>query len=586
MASVISWHCDKCGKSINIKDGNRFKTSIKNHQSSSACRPDHRYVEDKRPPSSVAAVAWQRDEFPQLIEDQEYFDESDHSVPDVDIGNEAEVKFLQYQQQLLRDYYNVNVQKPKAPFYPRTTNPEENIGKASWECYARIFDFGRQKQLSQSDGDDLLQLFEDISAHYGVKLPLPKRYESIENSCMKHARDHELQQLQNYQYCFPQRIFQRVVQPVRSVGMNVMERLCRELLQADPDEFAFEPYPQINGKPLYSYFSSGDLFRNLCNHVKTKFGAVAVPLCISISLDSATINSSRNRSECPVLYSILNFNHTTNYNLLGYAPTKLPYTVAQMNSLMKYFVNYNNIPTNPSRKMIKQYVVRQMKREYLGQILRPILDLAKTGFKAQVGSGVSAKEVIFVPYLCMIVGDSEELGSKLTGQRANLGCRCCTSTDVHVYDPAKSPFHTIRDDTEMDKLTQEGEHLFIKLCESVRMNGRGKGAKRYTKTPREKKVEQDLLNSGLCPGTNPLYEYFQEQRDLGFNSYHQAIVPDHLHTVQLGIIQYCIGWTMQIIFAVGFLDPIYDGNVSEVDGRIIHMDNLYSYEFLKPCHFR
>jgi hypothetical protein len=257
-----------------------------------------------------------------------------------------------------------------------------------------------------------------------------------------------------------------------------------------------------------------------------------------------------------------------------------------MNSLMKNFVNYNKIPTNPSRKTIKQYLVRQMKREYLGKILRPLLDLAKTGFKAQVGSGVSAKEVIFVPYLCMIVGDSEELGSKLTGQRANLGCRCCTSTDVHVYDPAKSPFHTIRDDSEMDKLTREGEQLFIKLCEYVRLHGRGRGTKRYQKTPREKQVEQDLLNSGLCPGTNPLYEYFQEQNDLHFNSYHQAIVPDHLHTVQLGIIQYCIGWTMQIIFAVGFLDPTYDGNVGQVDSRIIHMDNLYSYEFLKPCHFR
>jgi hypothetical protein len=118
------------------------------------------------------------------------------------------------------------------------------------------------------------------------------------------------------------------------------------------------------------------------------------------------------------------------------------------------------IAVSAQKDVLISYCKRQMKREYLDDILFPLLHLAEVGFRAQVGHGDMAKLVTIVPHICMIVGDTEELSRKLTGVRT--GCRCCDSKDVHVYDPLKLANHTLRDDEQMEKVIEEGGQEFLR----------------------------------------------------------------------------------------------------------------------------
>lgn len=504
----------------------------------------------------------------------------------------SDMKCLQYQRKLFREYYDVTKLTP--PFLVRTKtevlgeiqNKMQNV-KASWECYVRIFDFTRSKQLSQSDGDDMLKLFRDISNHYGLVIPLPSTLEAIENACMKNVQKSGLQDMEESVFRLPAMMFvpksiNITLKPVKSVRLRLLDRICHSLLEGDPDMFADRPYPQPNPRNhQYSYFSSGKLFKSLYDSTLGKFGPEAVPLCIAISLDSSTINSSRNRSECPVLFSILNFNSTASYSLIGYAPTTLPYSDAEISCAMS---KCNFVPSR--QKKLIPYLKRKIKLAYLDDILRPLLELATTGFAALIGTGPKAKSCVLVPYLCMIVGDSEELG-RLSGQRGKVGCRLCTSTNIHIYDPEMLGRHVLRSDVESDRIISAGEDLFLCQTAFTRNAHDPEHIPNYRKSVAETLAEIELTNSGLHPGRNPLYKYFEFQNSLGVNSFHQAVVPDHLHTVQLGIIQYCIDWTVQIAFAVRFLDPTrFALNIGVIDSRIINMDALYSYEFLPTVHFR
>jgi hypothetical protein len=304
----------------------------------------------------------------------------------------------------------------------------------------------------------------------------------------------------------------------------------------------------------------------------------AVPLCLAISLDSATVNRARNRSECPVLFSILNVNEAATYQLIGYCPVLLPYSDQVLAEMLACY--------SPSlMQQVISYLKRQMKRKYLDDILRPLLKLQDTGFKAQVGTGPKSRQYTFIPYLCMLVGDSEELGYKITGTSEKTGCRCCISKGVYNYDPTLLGMHQIRNDAHMDDVTTQGELLFLQRLKHHRVKGR---AVHFTTASKEWRleIENELEAAGMHPGNNPLYKYFKIQSEKGFNSYHQAIVPDHLHTIQLGLVTNCITWTMQIIFAVKYLDSSFEHNTSVIDKRISSINTLNSYRFIETHHFR
>ena len=302
-----------------------------------------------------------------------------------------------------------------------------------------------------------------------LSIPLPETYEAIELACMRGMKE-SLHRIESSVYKLPEAIFKSsavvtksssnvsssvpkvppvpsFLHEVTSHRFNLIERICHRLLDIDPDMFSSKP----TNDSTRSYFSSGSVFRNLCNVHKD---ARAVPLCISISLDSATVNSARNRSECPVLFSILNVNEAATYQLIGYCPILLPYTDQVLAEKLAAY-------SGDLSRLVMQYLKRQMKRQYLNDILEPLLSLGTSGFVAQVGTGSKAQRYNFIPYLCMIVGDSEELGSKITGTSEKTGCRCCTTKHVEEYDPNKLAIHELRNDKDMDDVKPVKENNYF-----------------------------------------------------------------------------------------------------------------------------
>ena len=503
------------------------------------------------------------------------------------------LEFLSYQEQLYEEYYQSN---DKTFFYTKTSKKRDytnSDARVSSESYVKIYEYGRSHQLSHAGGDDLLKLLKGVVGDQSLSIPLPETYEAIELACMRGMKE-SLHRIESSVYKLPDAIFKSsavvtksssnvsssvpkvppvpsFLHEVTSHRFNLIERICHRLLDIDPDMFSSKP----TNDSTRSYFSSGSVFRNLCNVHKD---ARAVPLCISISLDSATVNSARNRSECPVLFSILNVNEAATYQLIGYCPILLPYTDQVLAEKLAAY-------SGDLSRLVMQYLKRQMKRQYLNDILEPLLSLGTSGFVAQVGTGSKAQRYNFIPYLCMIVGDSEELGSKITGTSEKTGCRCCTTKHVEEYDPNKLAIHELRNDKDMDDVTSEGEQLFLERLEHHRKHGANKPF-RVKSNPWRENVDAALRSAGLHAGANPLYKYFEFQSKHGINSYHRAVVPDHLHTIQLGLVVNCITWTMQIVFAVKYLDDAYGHNTSVIDQRIIKSNTLNSYRFIETVYFR
>jgi len=599
MNGYVVIKCVKCGNSI-FATGNEAK-AISNHNRYCA-GPSSSFLRPTPPPTSL--LVQQRQEtcdHHQQIEYQE-FDFNDDIVV---VNNHSEhdenvhMELFHHQQLLLSEYFDIRSNRPA--FWVRTASKEYTASdpRGSWENYVRIFEYVRSNQLSQQQGTDLLELMTKVNQQYNVSIPLPLNMETVEQACMRgvhtgpridndsaprtikkkkskeRSKKINLHPVETSSYNMSNIFFgDKTLRPVLSGRMSLPHRIAEVLLDVNPDDFFFNASSE-NGE--ISEFGHGSVFRGLDIDAKERFGPNAVALCLSISLDNATVNSTRNRSECPVVFSILNIKGIASYHLIGYCPIRLPYSDAELAAMMSKCGISNSDQSN-----ILSYCHRQMKREYLDDILFPLLQLAEVGFKAQVGYGDSARHAIFVPHLCMIVGDTEELGRKLTGVKDQTGCRCCTTKHVNVYDPTKLADHSSRNDVEMDRITSDGATVFLKKYESYKM-----GIKPFLMTDQDREMLKKLEESGLHAGENPLYKYFERQRSLHLNSYHDAVVPDHLHTVQLGVICHCVSWVMQVVFAVKYLDPdTYKENVAKIDDRIINIETVHSYDFIKSTHFR
>jgi hypothetical protein len=264
----------------------------------------------------------------------------------------CDIELSLHQKLHINTYFDVN-KLSRPPFWVRTTTKDysSSYASSSWETYVMIFEYVRSNQLSQQQGNNLLQLFQDVSHQHKISLPLPTNMETIQNACMRNVQMSScvesedsteiplkvLHRIEISTYKLPTVFFASVgkrdkrqkapLYDVISARMNLPYRIAEVLLDIDPNDFAFHA-PSLNGD--ISEFAHGSVFRELDLDAKRRLGPNAVALCLSISLDNATVNSSRNRSECPVIFSILNVKGTASYNLIGYCPIRLPYSDAEL----------------------------------------------------------------------------------------------------------------------------------------------------------------------------------------------------------------------------------------------------------------
>jgi hypothetical protein len=77
------------------------------------------------------------------------------------------------------------------------------------------------------------------------------------------------------------------------------------------------------------------------------------------------------------------------------------------------------------------------------------------------------------------------------------------------------------------------------------------GAKRYTKTPLDKELEQKCYDLSIDAGENALYVlfYYANCRGIG-GGLHGACWPDILHVVLKGIVEKNLSWSLALIYGL------------------------------------
>ena len=314
---------------------------------------------------------------------------------------------------------------------------------------------------------------------------------------------------------------------------------------------------------LHKSFDQSDIFRQACAIVRRRFGINAFPLCIGMTSDGTTINSSRSRSETPLNMYLMNDVPTKmEMILLGYLPgDRLPYTDDELQKHLE-------LQTDRGGKQMSADLVRMMKRKantkYIYEVFKPLLDMQDSGMLVQIGK--DPKKYLAVPIFTCFSGDNMEL-YKLLGSSYHkrlYKCRICVTPQVENI--SRTGKFVMRKDADVQlRSLQAGTSLknrFLRKCQRA-----------YGEILTDKEKEVNALNIGFEWEPNELYNLFQwplpaEGHGRQLIGLHTAMVPDILHNFLKGSVQEAIGWTQSIMECVEKLDENFKFSLATLDSRL------------------
>jgi hypothetical protein len=441
--------------------------------------------------------------------------------------------------------------------------------------------------LSNREGNMVLDLIHKILERKGITCNhLPKTIETIEDHCnaefnsrhCKEIDETENQNIKTFSFSIHEVFFPLLKEKRQTFGyfFDILQIISQSLLVTNEKDFVCEPDIRIienNGtkERLYEDFTTGDYFENATHAIrKHSKNNKAVFLAIGVTCDESTVKS-RSKSETPVCIYILNcINSAFRMHLVGYIPKSLPYTESEIN------VAYPDLKLGIRRKILEM-LNREMRLQYISEILKPLLNFSEYGLKLMIGSpsNQNVKIITAFPHISMITADSKEC-SNLSGisyNSKNCKCRICLVSDCISLKPisAKQESQNFRDDKTSMNLCIEG-YAAVKQHMS--------GMSEEIKT-----IYENLYKVNLKPGKNPLYDIFEWQNERKILSFHQALVPDYLHTITKGLIENCIAMTMACLLSIQEIDKRYINNIQTIDDRIKLFPSIQSLEIMRRFRF-
>jgi len=221
---------------------------------------------------------------------------------------------------------------------------------------------------------------------------------------------------------------------------NVLEKISLLLLNVDHvDELKTVPMPLTNrlGEKVYGPFSSGYLFEQLASEVQRVHGDNAVPLCITLSWDGATVHKTGHVTATPLLLGLANLESKkeTSLELLGYVPETLPYSHEELHHLL----TEKKIMVQEDREFIISRMLNDLRNHFIMWLVEPLMALSNDGFHGRVGMDLpgqgSSRAYIFVPIMTIIDLDtSEAVGVCGTSYSGAKPCRCCEAGKIEVHN--------------------------------------------------------------------------------------------------------------------------------------------------------
>jgi len=206
---------------------------------------------------------------------------------------------------------------------------------------AKIYEFGLAANLSEAEGDMLLQLMQDIfDRHPGTNIQIRKTWRSLQNSVERQLLKGTYKTIQ-YEFPFPSEYFGKVnavtkkpLKPFRTTGIDIFSLIADRLLTVKNIANFKTKFTELSEIPrpyqILAGFSTGNTFRDLSAYYD-KFplvqGLQVIPIILQASWDDTTTSGTNASSQCPVLIKVLNIEDEENeYQLIGFAPRHCPYS--------------------------------------------------------------------------------------------------------------------------------------------------------------------------------------------------------------------------------------------------------------------
>ena len=415
----------------------------------------------------------------------------------------------------------------------------------------RIGHFSLNVGLSQRQGDELLKLMKLSSESHVLSLkglnagaavlPPAVLYQSMKrlNEVIGN-NPHGFFKCEKKNYFLPAIYIgdhAALMRPYVMERANVLEKISLLLLNLDHVEdlkTVAMPLTNSYGEKVYGPFSSGYLFRQLTSEVRRVHGENAVPLCITLSWDGATVIKTGNITATPCVMGIANLESKkeTPLELLGYVPEALPYSHEELVDLLIA----KNIMVIEDQEFIISRMLNDLRNDFITWLVEPLMALSNEGFHGIVGmdlpgQGVSTK-YIFVPIMTIIDLDSSEaVGVCGTSYSGAMPCRCCDASkrDVH-NNVSMSSFRNIvyRDSKRDEELSAAASNLMDKsIARKQQRHLAHLPPGQRTKSQLEllsKVKERGLGEKNYC--IRGYYEWFRRSEDVDEvqSSYSQRII--------------------------------------------------------------
>jgi hypothetical protein len=185
--------------------------------------------------------------------------------------------------------------------------------------------------------------------------------------------------------------------PLKAISMvylDIRERLAQFLLSIDPENFTSEPqvimenvdtgFGTTERSRVYTHFCSGKLFEQVTAMVRQQHGRRAVAICLILSIDETTLNTTRSRTGSPLTLFVANARGASFRPIfLGYGPLEMPYS----DEVLDEMLFKRGCIAKTHRDAIDNLIKRDALLKYMEFVVQPLYSFESYGADVKVGNG-------------------------------------------------------------------------------------------------------------------------------------------------------------------------------------------------------
>ena len=502
---------------------------------------------------------------------------------------------------------------------------KENVKHIKSDDYIRLASIGSIVGISESNGDKILKIIQEIVHNNGSNIELPLTWRSVNNALSKNAKKEST--VTPILIPLNPEIWGEFNLSSTTVGTDTKlkipfawkydfrEVIGEKFLNSDPDGVLFMPdYDNLKeykedengnivkddlGNPVLHIRTYNSFFQsNMCKliyegiirmHGKTsqspygpEFPPVEnLPIYTVISEDEAGVNSNKSKSIEPLVVDFINFHSTekdvgTNINkgifLLGMAPIN---PLMMSDDAAHVHLKNRNFNIKKHRDLIIMLEKRRIHFKYLGEVLKDLDSIKPHGAYVQIGStntdnleiNISTGEYKTPKIICgfcvilQLTGDNKALNILNSCHSTANGRRC------RICDAIKMNCFSDTDLASQNyrdhNMMKSKSEQYEKSLNSYFLANRGDRVRATIATDEFKTIEKECKDYNIIAGSNPIHLLGDYLNQVTGLTYGTSIMmfPDELHTLLKGPVEMIIVIIMNIAYLLKDINPDKYGSI-------------------------